>query len=279
LAFAGAAGRPAGWVCLCLLKARFQRRPRATIDPVPARLSAIAAALLAAALLPGCGGGGGGGKEPADLVTVPHLHTGKGPPEFDNCVPVRRFLRLHVGNETVDAGVVGTGGVGVVLANQLDNSACTWPPLPSYLAARDARVLVFDYLAPDDSATVLAAGRALKRLGARRVVFMGSSLGGPVVLHAAAREPQVPAAVITLSPVPGSISYPTAADVKRLQAPTLYVSAAAEGRTARSLYSATEASGKQLLVVGGSLHGTALLVGPQKRRILTTILRFIRAHT
>jgi hypothetical protein len=251
---------------------------------VPGRRVAICLAMIAPWLVAGCGGGGGGGSRsvnPADLVKVPHHHESGagGAPTLDNCVRVRRFVRLRVGGENLRAGLVGRGDVGVALANQIDNSLCTWPPLPSYLAGHGMQVVVFDYGRPDDSATVLAAGRALTRLGARKVVFIGSSLGGPVVLHAAARDPRAPAAVIALSPVPGSIAYPTASDVRRIEAPTLYVSAAAEGATARSLYGATGASGRKLLILPGALHGTALLVGPQKRRVLTTILRFIRAHT
>jgi pimeloyl-ACP methyl ester carboxylesterase len=244
------------------------------------RLSAIVA-VLAAAVVAGCGGDGSTERNAGQLVTVPHIRSAQGGQrQFDNCVPVRRLLRLRVRGESIPAGIAGRGAVGAVLANQIENSACTWPPLPAFLAAHGIRALVFDYGRPDDSETVAAAARALARLGARRVVFIGSSLGGPVVLHAAAHAAPPPAAVIALSPVPGSISYPTAADVRRLRMPALYVSAAAEAPTARSLYRSTGASGRRILVVGGSAHGTALLVDPRHRRqVLAAILGFIRAHT
>jgi hypothetical protein len=85
---------------------------------------------------------------------------------------------------------------------------------------------------------------------------------GRVVLHAAAERPADADAVVTLSAErTGRSGYPTLADARYLHTRALYVGTTEDGYTTfaaetRQLYRATRASGKQLLLLSGSEHGT-----------------------
>src|SRR5690242_19848818 len=61
--------------------------------------------------------------------------------------------------DSIDAAVVGSGKVGVVLAHQLDESMCEWSVYAGYLARHGYRALAFTFAdsGPPDDATVVAA--------------------------------------------------------------------------------------------------------------------------
>ncbi len=132
-------------------------------------------------------------------------------PSIDGCIYANRnthLVHFHAPAERLTAAVLGAGPTGVVLADQVDNSVCDWLPLPSALAARGLRVLVFDYGNGDDSLEVQSAARFLRGQGVSRVVLMGASVGGAVVIDAGVHLHSAPAAVISLSAVPEATNYP-----------------------------------------------------------------------
>ena len=209
------------------------------------------------------------------------------PPSLDGCLSASRTTRLvrfAAGRERLAAAVVGSGPVGVVLANQTDNSVCEWLPLPSYLADHGMQVLAFDYGNGDDSAEVHAAARYLRAHGGRRLVLIGASIGGAVVIDAGVHLHPQPSAVVSLSAVPEVTSYPFPADAQRLRSPIFQIGASDDpltqyGKDTRLLYRASPSPGKRLLLVPGSAHGVDFVSSNGTTTIRNAILRFIRTHT
>jgi pimeloyl-ACP methyl ester carboxylesterase len=178
---------------------------------------------------------------------------------------------------------VRTGPAGVVLANQTENVDCQWSPLPQYLAARGYRVLAFDYGNGDQSAEVQAAARYLRDQGARRLVLIGASIGGAVVIDAAVHLRPAPNAVVSLSAVPEVTSYPFPRDAQRLQSPVFQIGGTQdpvtqESKDTRALYRASPSSGKRLLLVPGVTHGVDFIGAGAGNRIRQAIAAFLRPY-
>ncbi len=166
----------------------------------------------------------------------------------------------------IDAAVVGTGKVGIVLAHQLDESMCEWSVYAEYLVKHGYRALAFSFAdtGPADDDTVVAAANALRALGAEKIVLMGASRGGTAVLAAAGK--QAVDGVIALSAPVEFGSANALAGVKASRAPLLI----AVGRYDTEftggdimLEKAAKASSKQLIVKPTGNHGIDLLeLGP-----------------
>ena len=177
---------------------------------------------------------------------------------------------------------IGSGSTAAVMANQDGGNLCEWLPLARGLARAGMRAAVFDYVGGASDDDVLAVARDLRRTGAHRVVLIGASTGGRVVLHAAANHPAAADAVVTLSAErTGRGGYPTLSDAQHLRTRALYVGTKEDGYTTfaaetRKLYRATQASGKQLLLLSGSEHGTDILAGTQAARVISAITRFMQ---
>lgn len=167
---------------------------------------------------------------------------------------------------------IGTGSVGVVLANQAANDACSWLLYASDLAKRGYRVLAFDFNGEGDSAAsdgsggddVAAAAKYLRsQKGVSGIVLIGASRGGTAVLVAATTLQPPPKAVISLS-APAAFNRDDAGSVVAMLAvPTLFV--AAEDDTnfavdARSMYERTPPTLAALKIVPGSSHGQSLVI-------------------
>jgi dienelactone hydrolase len=187
------------------------------------------------------------------------------------------------------AGVVlGRGTKGVVLAHESRGDLCTWMPFARSLARAGYRVLPFDFRGYGESKSgnhvdfatdVVAAGRALRRAGAKDVAYVGASMGGTAVLTASARAP-APAGVISLSgpAVYGNLDAPAAVS-KKADVPLLLV--AAKGDTGfaadqQVVYDAAATSDKQLVLVSGFDHGVNLLSGEARTRVRSLVLGFLR---
>src|SRR5215471_12091225 len=127
--------------------------------------------------------------------------------------------------------VVGSGKVGIVLANTSDGHICDWVLDDSALMAAFAkdgyRVLLFEWHAKTEAAqakeTAAAAGE-LRRLGSSTVVLGGASIGGVTALEAAVTLKPAPAAVFGFSSSTDSPAAALAA-VHRLKLPLLFVAA------------------------------------------------------
>jgi Putative esterase len=177
---------------------------------------------------------------------------------------------------------IGSGSTAAVMANQDGGNLCEWLPLARGLAHAGVRAVVFDYVGAATDDQVLAIADALRREGARRVALVGASTGGRLVLHAAAERPRQFDSVVTLSAErSGRTGYPTLSDARRLRIRALYVGTAEDGYTTfaaetRSLYRATSARGKELLLLPGSAHGTDILESDAAPRVISRIATFIR---
>ena len=241
------------------------------------------ALVLVAALIAGCGGGGAGTRS-ATTATTPRAAAG-----FDDCLhagPGVALVAVPAPGERLPAVVLGRGGsTGVVFANQSASSACGWLPYARAVARDGVRSVVFDYAAASREDEVLAAGRWLRAHGARRVVFVGASIGGRAVVTAGAHGgPRQVDAVVSLSGERILGAQPDLlADARRLHVPTLWVSSENDAYTkfaaeTRQLYRGARGHARpdRLLVVGGADHGIDLLTGPQARRVAPAVTRFIR---
>ena len=184
------------------------------------------------------------------------------------------------------------GRTTVVLAHMSEGDVCWWLPYARNLAAKGFFVFPFDFRGHGLSggsqnharaaADVVAAVRAVRVLGARKVVVVGASLGGIAALVATPSIRPAPTGVVAVS-APARIAglLDALPAVRRLRVPTLFV--AAEGdqngpydfaADARTLHAATATPEKRLELVPGSLHGTFLVSG--SGRVRTLLLRFLR---
>lgn len=172
----------------------------------------------------------------------------------------------------------------MVLANETTNNACQWSPLPQDLAVLGYRVLAFDYGSSDPGSEVQAAARYLRSQGAHRIVLIGASIGGAVVIEAALHLHPAPVAVVSLSAVPEVTSYPFPRDARRLQSPIFQIGSTKDphtrdGADTRILYRASPNPAKRLLLIPGTTHGIHLVDTQAGNRIRHALFAFIRAHT
>jgi pimeloyl-ACP methyl ester carboxylesterase len=94
----------------------------------------------------------------------------------------------------------GRGSLGLVLGHQLGSYDCEWYAMAKVFAARGYRALAIDFrgfgLSPTPrranptafGADIGGAAAELRRLGARRVVAIGSSMGGTAVVVAGTKR-------------------------------------------------------------------------------------------
>ncbi len=188
------------------------------------------------------------------------------------------------------AGVIlGKGTKGVTLAHQSRGDLCIWMPFARTLARAGYLVLPFDFRGygasksgkrPDFPADVAAAGRALRAGGAKKVVYLGASLGGTASLAAATLAP-APAGIISLSGPAAFGSMDGAGAVGKVDVPLLLV--AAKGDTAFSgdqqiVYDAALTADKQVVIVSGFDHGVDLVAYEARARVKSLIFAFLRKH-
>ena len=184
----------------------------------------------------------------------------------------------------------------VVLAHMSDGDLCSWVPFARTLAAKGFFAFPFDLRGHGFSegqldhrraaADVVAAVRAVRRLGARRVIVGGASLGGIAAVVAAPTIRPAPTGVLAVSaPVAISGALDALPAARRLAVPTLYVAAQDDqyppydfAADAQTLYDATATAEKRVVIVPGSLHGVFLVNGsPAVRKLLLAFVRDPRA--
>jgi pimeloyl-ACP methyl ester carboxylesterase len=133
------------------------------------------------------------------------------------------------------------------------------------------------------AADLTAAVRAVRRLGARKVVIGGASLGGiAAIIAAPSLRPPVQGVISVSGPaeIPGELNARRSA--ARLRVPTLYVVAELDQNAgydfaadARELHGLTATAEKRVEVVPGALHGTFLV--DRSARVRALLERFIRS--
>ena len=235
--------------------------------------------LLAVTLLGACGGSDaadGGAARPSASVAS----STSGQTLLYGCIDrgTAKPLTMQSAGARLDAAVFGAGPVGLVLAHESDGSLCNWASVAPEFADEGHRVLIFDFGEPATVAEDMkAATKKIRELGAKRIVLGGASLGGTVALMTAAREPNIVAAFSLSAPaVYGNAEGLPA--VRRFRAPVLFVAAEEDANfaeDARRLYRASQSPRRQLLIVPGSEHGTALYRGPGGEEVRDAVDRLL----
>jgi pimeloyl-ACP methyl ester carboxylesterase len=183
-------------------------------------------------------------------------------------------------------GVVGSGKVGIVLANTSDGKLCDWVLNESSLmkgfAQRGYRVLLFNYRGTTEAAQArddAVAAVELRKLGSPKVVLGGGSIGGAVSIEAATVVKPAPSAVIGLSAASDDETRVIAA-AKKLTVPLLLVAATQDSyaSSTKAIYRASSSKPKRLLLVSGTTHAFFDL-NPAARKVDATVLAFVAAHT
>jgi pimeloyl-ACP methyl ester carboxylesterase len=246
---------------------------------VVARISVV---LLTVALLTACGGSEGsesGAPTPSASTDAATSTAAEDELLYDCIEPgTARPATIESAGAMLDAAVFGDGPVGIVLAHGRPGSVCTWASIAPELADQGYRVLIFDFGAPATfDRDMNAATKKIRELGAKKVILGGESLGGTVALMTAAGERDVVGAFSLSAPaVYGSVEGLPA--VRHFRAPVLFVAAEDDGNLAedaRRLYGAAASREKELLIVAGSEHGTALYGGPAANRVRRAVDRFL----
>lgn len=180
----------------------------------------------------------------------------------------------------------------VVLAHMSEGDLCVWAPYARRLVKKGLFVFPFDFRGHgfseggrDHSKAALdiaGAVRAVRGLGARKIVVVGASLGGiAAVIAAPSIRPALKGVVSVSGPatIVGELDALPAAP--RLRVPTLYLAADQDqngpydfAADAQTLYDVTGTTEKKLEVVPGSLHGTFLVAG--SARVRAVLERFLR---
>jgi alpha-beta hydrolase superfamily lysophospholipase len=174
----------------------------------------------------------------------------------------------------------------VVLAHMSVGDLCQWVPYARGLARQGFFVFPFDLRGHGSSGgrenhrraagDVVAAVRAVRGLGARKVVVVGASLGGIAALVAVPGiRPAVDGVVAVSAPAAIAGQLNALPVVPRIRVPTLYVASTDDqnppydfAADAQTLYDATGTTAKRIEVVPGSLHGVFLVSGSTAIRAL-----------
>ena len=187
----------------------------------------------------------------------------------------------------------GKGKLGLVLGHQVSSSSCEWYDMAKVFAAHGYRVLALDFRgfglspvpAPPKSTTALAAdvgGAAakLRGLGAKRVVAIGSSMGGTAVVIAGATRAYHLAGIVSLSGAGAFWNNNAVAAARRLTIPARFLAAKADSSfvvDARAMARSAPARDKGVLILPGGAHGTSLHETPlSARRARAYVLAFLR---
>jgi pimeloyl-ACP methyl ester carboxylesterase len=191
---------------------------------------------------------------------------------------------IHFGGLT--GGVIGSGKVGIVLANTSDGHICDWvlneSALMGGLEKVGYRVLLFEYSGKTEAAQTkdtAAAAAELRKLGSTTIVLGGASIEGVTSLEAAVTLKPAPAAVFGFSSSTDKASAATAA-VRHLKLPLLFIAAKQDpyASSTKSLYRAATTKDKQLILVAGQTHGFFDL-DPAAKKVDAAVLAFIAGHT
>jgi pimeloyl-ACP methyl ester carboxylesterase len=261
------------------------------MTPTRGRIACTATGVLALALLVGCGAtapdGAAEGSSP--VAPTPSVTTPASTPwvalgrKLGRCGPQPprlatvhyRTTRLRDRGRVLPAITTGRGRTVVVLVHQTDGGGlCGWLDFAARIAeVPGQQALAFDLCGfgdsdcPDGSTTprsqvqqVQLAIDAAGRLGARRIVVVGASMGGSLAVLTAAVDPRVDAVVDLSGPDDwrDAIVHRRAVDVR---APLLVAMAADEGPESVAAARATAQAAAHGVFVGADRgHGYELLV-------------------
>jgi hypothetical protein len=189
----------------------------------------------------------------------------------------KSVVNYKAGHDTVEALVVGTGKVGIVLAHQSGQDLCEWEPYAYSLAKKGYRAITFSF-GTDLVADVVGAAAELRSKGATRVILVGASMGGTTVVAAAPKIKPAVAAVVDLS---GPAEYEGVNSIEaapKLTMPAMFVASKDDQPFVDDIgivyATATRSPGRKLLIRDGYEHGVDMVKGSTQ----TAIEAFLRAH-
>lgn len=190
---------------------------------------------------------------------------------------------------------LGKGQTAVILAHQSEGDLCDWIPYARRLAVRGLFVFAIDFRGYGDSqpragkaqnrfaADLAAAAKEMRKLGKRKIVLVGASMGGIASLVAGANIKPPVAGVVSISAPARFRGMDGVAASPRLRMPVLYVAAAGDNNAgfdfsedARALHAANASADKQLEIVPGTLHGIELVAG--SARVKALVEGFLKAR-
>jgi pimeloyl-ACP methyl ester carboxylesterase len=188
----------------------------------------------------------------------------------------------------------GKGTTAVILAHQSEGSLCDWLPYAKRLAARGYFVFPVDFRGYGFSDVpsagpfryaqdLAAAAKALRKLGKRKILVVGASMGGVAALVAGANVTPSLAGVVSVSSPARYRGMDGIAAGRRLRVPVLYLAARADvnagydfAADAKALHAAAASSRKRLELLPGSAHGIALVASSARAR--AAIERFLEGR-
>ena len=204
---------------------------------------------------------------------------------LDGCVTTgagATAVTFPSGDEQITGAEFGTSGaVGVVMAHEYMANLCGWVAYAQHLRDLGYRALAFDSRA-HVSDEVNAAAAVLLHDGATRIVLTGASMGGTASLVAAASGSAHVSAVAALSAPASFMGLDGTGAARQLTIPVLFMAAQDNGTfpgDAHTMYAACPSAHKQLQILSGSEHGTAMLRGSQASQAQSLLDGFIASTT
>lgn len=179
------------------------------------------------------------------------------------------------------AAVYGSGPA-VVVAHQSDQKRCDLVPIAKWLSANGYAAVVVD-LGGDWTGVLAATIKAMRDRGSQSVQLLGASMGGNVSMVVASQVSPPVSSVISLGGE-RRISPELDADaaVARSHVPLFIITSENDGfllgAEARTLIAESASTDKKALILSGSLHGFAMLDGPDGSQVRQAILSFLAAH-
>ena len=198
-----------------------------------------------------------------------------------------RALHLRAADGAPIYGVeVGRGATGVVFGHQFWSDHCEWMDFARELVKLGRfSAIAIDFRGngfsrggngPRFDLDVAAAAARLRADGAKRIVLVGSSMGGTAVLVAASRIRPAVTGVVSLSGPARYNGMDAVAAVERSHVPVRFVADRKDGAfglDAQRLYRAAAAKDKGILLFSDGLHGSSLLVLPKAKAYVLAFLR------
>ena len=179
---------------------------------------------------------------------------------------------------------VGHGSTGVVFGHQFMSDHCEWMDFARTLAPQRFRSIAIDFRGngfsrggngPRLDLDVAAAVAHFRGEGVKRVVLVGSSMGGTAVLVAAARIRPAVAGVVSLSGPARYGGMDALAAVRASRVPVRFIADRKDGvfgADAQRLYHAAVARDKGIFLATSGLHGSSLLAVPRAKDYLLAFL-------
>jgi esterase/lipase len=179
------------------------------------------------------------------------------------------------------AALYGSGPV-VVIAHQSDQTRCDVVPVARWLSDNHYTAVVAD-LYGDWTGVLTAVIGAMRALGSSSVQLLGASMGGCDAMVVASKVVPPVNSVVSLGGERRlSPELDADAAVARSHVPLFVVTSKDDGflsgDEADILIGESASTDKKALILPGSLHGFAMLDGPDGTTVRQAILQFLAAH-